>query len=306
MPSQSDGEDPLEIEENEEGEEEEEAGMSGSMDGEEGEEEEEIEDVDDEEDEEEEEDEDGDYAMVVTDGETEGEEGTLEDESVFTQALIPTPARKKVKKVNKRQKKKPPLATTLPSFKLAKKKAAKKGKAGKKLRSAAASLIVQHYQEAEEVKKGKGKKRGKGDNTEKIDDFPIVVVGGSAEMEIEEEAMRSAGEIGENKKSAAPTITITETRVQDFSTTTLVLSKDKYYLGERYSMQIGHVNFPGSRGYGYEAVIFSRDPAKMSEADKRKGKKEPKSFTFNLPSKLIQPMYDVVGAILAGPKLNNM
>lgn len=62
------------------------------------------------------------------------------------------------------------------------------------------------------------------------------------------------------------------------------LSKERYVLGDGWSIQCGSVNFAGSRTYSFEALIFERENKPGTDGKLRK------PFRCNLPIKLITPL----------------
>ncbi|PCJ29143.1 MAG: hypothetical protein COA94_02425 [Rickettsiales bacterium] len=80
--------------------------------------------------------------------------------------------------------------------------------------------------------------------------------------------------------------------MRDFSRAGPTLPRDKFFLGEKHSLQIGSVKFPKGRGYSFDAVVFTRDGGVDSEG------RQKKPFSFNLPAKLILPLHRAVTEIV--------
>lgn len=92
--------------------------------------------------------------------------------------------------------------------------------------------------------------------------------------------------------SNIPEIKLDTSLVRDFSSTGAKLPTEKFLLGDRFSLQVGQVLFPRGRGYSFEALVFTRAP---TDNELQSGKKP---FRFNLPAKLIVPLYGVINAIV--------
>jgi hypothetical protein len=82
---------------------------------------------------------------------------------------------------------------------------------------------------------------------------------------------------------------IASSKVRDVSRPTVNLNKEKFLLGDRYSVQIGQVHMQ-SKNFSYESIIFSREP--LMDAENKK-----KAFTFNMPVKLLIPLRDAINEI---------
>jgi hypothetical protein len=104
----------------------------------------------------------------------------------------------------------------------------------------------------------------------------------------------------EENESNRPTITHEKGRVVDFSACAPKLRGERYILGKGFSVQIGKVNFKGSRKWSYPAIIFTRDPTEPTEEEKKKARKEGKElekkrpFNFNIPSSILGPVIDAL------------
>ena len=90
-----------------------------------------------------------------------------------------------------------------------------------------------------------------------------------------------------------PKIVCLDSTIRDFSNSSAALIKDKFLLGDRYSVQIGEVSFSGVRRYCYEAIIFTREG--VVDEDEAKAKKP---FKFNIPSKLLVPLCNALQTII--------
>jgi hypothetical protein len=77
-------------------------------------------------------------------------------------------------------------------------------------------------------------------------------------------------------------------KVIDVSQPTPKLIRDKFLLGDRYSVQIGMITV---KKWSYECLIFTRDAPP--------GEPEKKAFSFNMPIKLIIPMRDALLSIIS-------
>ncbi|CAM6053239.1 unnamed protein product [Sphagnum tenellum] len=97
-----------------------------------------------------------------------------------------------------------------------------------------------------------------------------------------------------NEEMKPPTITTNDHVVNDMSTSSPILIREKFTLGDRYSLQIGTVVFSGPRGFSYEAIIFTREG--ITDDDERKARKP---FKFNIPAKLIVPLKKTLDLIIS-------
>jgi hypothetical protein len=92
------------------------------------------------------------------------------------------------------------------------------------------------------------------------------------------------------KKNLPPEIAVSS-KVRDVSRPSAELIKDKFLLGDRYSVQVGQINIRG-KNYNFESLIFMRD----APPDNPDGKKP---FTFNIPSKLIPSLKVAIDTIVS-------
>jgi hypothetical protein len=81
----------------------------------------------------------------------------------------------------------------------------------------------------------------------------------------------------------------------DFALTTPILIRKRFSLGDRYSLQIEEVTVKGGEGKGkktsfkYEAIVITRDGVESEDPAKAV-----KPFKFNIPSKLLIPLKNVL------------
>jgi hypothetical protein len=122
-----------------------------------------------------------------------------------------------------------------------------------------------------EEKKVEEKKKAK-----KVVKTGIVVPGKKGKQKVDEDA---GAEI------------IASSKVRDVSRPTANFLRDKFLLGDRYSIQIGQINVK-AKNFSYESIIFTRDPPEENPDGKKK-------FTFNMPSKLVLPLRDAINEIIS-------
>lgn len=82
--------------------------------------------------------------------------------------------------------------------------------------------------------------------------------------------------------------------INDFALTVPSLVGAKFTLGDRYSLQIEEVTVKGGKGTGkstfkYEAIVITREGIESEDEDKTI-----KPFKFNIPSKLLIPLKNVL------------
>lgn len=102
--------------------------------------------------------------------------------------------------------------------------------------------------------------------------------------------------VEKKKFSATEIITSNKVKVLDVSRPTMQLDKNKYLLGDRYTVQVGQVNMK-SHNYSFDSLIFTRD-APTDNPDNKK------AYSFNMPAKLIIPLRDAIVKILSQSEEN--
>ena len=114
--------------------------------------------------------------------------------------------------------------------------------------------------------------------------------------EAEPEVVEELPEPSPGKKQP-PTVTMDERAlVRDFSRPDKKFIRDKFILDADHTIQIGDVNFNGTRAFCYEALIFKRYPKKSPEDPEGA---ERKAFQFNMNArKTIKPLRDALTSIL--------
>ena len=102
------------------------------------------------------------------------------------------------------------------------------------------------------------------------------------------------GPAAKMEKWDPPKITTSNVTIRDFSQPLVKFNTDKFILGSRHTAQVGNVKFGGSRSYGYEALILSREPSTDKDADSN----QKKPFRFTMPSNLIRALFNTLAEIL--------
>ena len=98
---------------------------------------------------------------------------------------------------------------------------------------------------------------------------------------------------GKMEKWDPPKITTTSSKIRDFSQPLARLNTDKFLLGSRHTVQVGQVHYEGTRTFGFEALILTREPPKNPI-----GNQPAKAFRFNMPATLIRPLFNALIEIL--------
>ena len=98
---------------------------------------------------------------------------------------------------------------------------------------------------------------------------------------------------GKMAKWDPPKITTTNSKIRDFSQPLVRLNTDKFLLGSRHTVQVGQVHYEGTRTFGFEALILTREPPKNPI-----GNQPAKAFRFNMPATLIRPLFNALIEIL--------
>ena len=95
------------------------------------------------------------------------------------------------------------------------------------------------------------------------------------------------------RKKGRPLVTLEvspNAKVMDLSGPRKEYKKDRLLIGDRYSIQMGIVSVGGRVPYTYEALCIKREGSKTNP--------EAKEYSFNLPSKLVEPLLDALNILV--------
>jgi hypothetical protein len=107
------------------------------------------------------------------------------------------------------------------------------------------------------------------------------------------------GKVEKGEKVQPPKIiTESNSNIRDMSGPALKLCKDKFLLGSNHTVQVGSVNFSGTRSYSYDALIFSREPRPLKDGEEETEGEPRKAFRFNMPATCLTPLRNALTAIL--------
>lgn len=106
------------------------------------------------------------------------------------------------------------------------------------------------------------------------------------------------GKVEKVEKVAPPKLIMENGTIRDMSGPAMALCKDKFLLGSNHTVQVGSVNFSGTRAYSYEALIFSREPRPLKDGEEEKDGEVRKPFRYNMPTPCIAPLRNALTAIL--------